>query len=475
MRLVGCIRVSRVAGREGESFISPQQQRDRINAHADAHGHTITGWEQDLDVSGAKVDRPGLEAALQAVERGEADGVAVAKLDRLARSVIGVAKIAERLNDAGGVIVAVDVGLDSSTPVGKMMRNMLAVLAEFELDRIRENWKDASSRAVARGVHAGRIPPFGYVKGDDGRLVADADAAPLVREVFEMRARGEPWKDIARMLDERAARAEGVWPWQTIATMVGRRTYLGEAFTGDTVNASAHEALVDRDLWERAQPSYPRPPSRGGGALLAGIIRCAGCGYTMTRAGDGARGYINYRCRARHAGGVCPEPARISTLRADQFVAERFLRWAADIAGRDSERSAEADRAIATVEDAEAELAAYRDASLVSVIGEQAFREGLELRAARVNEARAHAAQLRRSSVALLGRLDIREEWPRLTDDERRPLLAAGIDAVFVRRAHLAGRAPFEHRVWICMSGEAPADLPGRQLVGLRPFVFPVD
>jgi site-specific DNA recombinase len=474
MRLVGCVRVSRVAGRSGESFISPAQQRDRIEAHAAAHGHRIVGWQEDLDVSGTRMDRPGLEAAILAVEHGEADGLAVAKLDRFGRSIIGIAKGIDRLEKAGGVLVCVDVGLDTSTAPGRLMRNMLAVLAEFELDRIRENWKDASARAIGRGVHISRVPPFGYRRGDDGRLEPDPDTEAALAQIFEMRAAGESWKEIARFLDRAAPREHGVWPWQTVSTIVSRRTYLGEAFQGANVNVAAHEPLVGRDLWERAQPTFPRAPGRAGGMLLAGLIRCASCGYRMSQASDGARGYTNYKCRVRHAAGVCPEPSRISERRADSYVTERFLAWASDIAGRDRELTVASERLIATLEQTEAELAAYRDTTLVSVIGEHAFRQGLELRARRVEDARLGLRQQQRSAVPLIGNRNVSEEWPHLTVAERRELLTAGIDAVFVRRAHLPGRAPFEHRLFICWAGEAPADLPGRTVSGLRPFVFPV-
>src|SRR5262245_17299699 len=108
MRLVGYIRVSRVAGRHGESFISPDVQRERITAAAAAGRHRVIAWETDLDRTGAKLDRPGLEAALARIERGDADGLAVAKLDRFARSLSGALQTIERLRKAGGELVCAE-------------------------------------------------------------------------------------------------------------------------------------------------------------------------------------------------------------------------------------------------------------------------------------------------------------------------------------------------------------------------------
>src|SRR2546423_426245 len=138
MRLIGYVRVSRVGGREGESFISPTVQRERIAAAATAGGHVIADVLEDLDQPGSKYERPAFQDALARVERGEAEGIVVAKLNRFARSVAGAAQALERLESAGGVFVAVDLGMDTSTSAGRLMRNVLMSLAEFELDQIRE-------------------------------------------------------------------------------------------------------------------------------------------------------------------------------------------------------------------------------------------------------------------------------------------------------------------------------------------------
>ncbi|MDQ3858884.1 MAG: recombinase family protein [Actinomycetota bacterium] len=65
--LIGYMRVSRVAGREGDSFISPALQRERIEAHAKAHGHDVISWETDLDQPGSRYQRPGFQRALEAM------------------------------------------------------------------------------------------------------------------------------------------------------------------------------------------------------------------------------------------------------------------------------------------------------------------------------------------------------------------------------------------------------------------------
>ena len=476
MRLVGYVRVSRVAGREGDSFISLAVQRERVEQFAAAQGHAVVSWQEDLDQPGSRYERPGFQAALEGVERGEADGIAVYALDRFARSVSDAAVALRRLEEAGATLVSVRDALDTSTPVGRFARTMMLALAELELERIRENWAVARDRAIGRGVHISRVPPVGYRRGADRRLELDPVAAPVIRELFLRRAAGASWRELCQFLDERLPREEGTWTHQTVASIVRRRAYLGEAYQGSVVNKQAHEPLLSRSEWEAAQSRESGPARRGEGALLAGLIRCSACGYAMSRTADGARGYENYRCRARHAAGVCPTPARISVARADPYVSEAFLAWIEEqrIRAQGSPAGDAIEQAVARVESAEAELVAYRDANLVSVIGQETYRAGLSERQRALDQARAELDEARRSVPALAVQ-DVPTLWPTLSRAERRTLLAAAIDAVVVRRATVRGRAAFADRIGILWRGEAPADLPGRRVKHLRPLLVPDD
>jgi DNA invertase Pin-like site-specific DNA recombinase len=448
MKLLGYVRVSRVAGREGESFISPKEQRERIEAQAKAGGHVLVDVLEDLDQPGSKYDRPNFQLALERVEAGEADGIIVYALDRFARNSTDAGVALRRLDEAGGKLVSVRDNLDTSTPVGRFARDMMLRIAELQLDQIRENWDVVRNRTIARGVHISRVPPLGYQRGDDGRLEPDPTTAPVVRELFRRRAAGVSWRDLCAYLDEAVPR-DGVWPLGTVTSLISRRTYLGEAAAGDVVNRAAHPPLVSHAEWQAAQATTPRPARNGDGALLAGIIVCAGCGRPMTREGSGAKGpWSNYACRKRHATGKCPEPSKVSTRRADALVEEALLGWlhGERIALAATPISEDVKRGEEQLEQAEAELAAYRDAELVSVIGREAYLDGLRVRADAVEAARASLANAQATQTAngLLG-ADLEDTWPDLSVAERRRILAAALDRVEVRR----GRVPVGERVSI--------------------------
>ena len=462
MRLIGYVRVSRVAGREGDSFISPELQRQKISALAAAHDHVVVDWEQDLDQSGGKYDRPGFQAALEAVERGEANGIAVASLDRFARSVTGAADAIRRLDAAGGELLSVRESFDTSNPFGKFARTMMLALAELELDRTRETSRTNAEHTIARGIHICRVAPFGYRKRDDKRLEPDPRTAPVVRELFERSRMREPWSALVAFMDATAPQADGKrWVRQTLHSILSNRVYLGVAYSGSIENPDAHEPIVSRALFEAAQHAGERPALRNNPAMLAGVIRCAGCGKTMTRASDGRRGYVNYVCRRRHADAVCQEPAKISVRRADEHVEAILFEWLErdPVVVESTRADALTEDAVARVEQAESELHAYRDANVVDIVGIASYREGLRARASTLDEARAALRAIQAAADSpLRGVHDLRVVWPDLTGFEKNRLLAAAIQEVRVERAHLPVRAPVGDRITIVWRGLVVAD-----------------
>ena len=107
--------------------------------------------------SGKQTDnRPELLKALDYVREG--DSLVISRLDRMARSVLDLAKIAERLKKKGVALKVLDQSIDTSTSEGKLMFHMLGAFAEFENDIRRERQQDGIAKALANGVRFGRKP-----------------------------------------------------------------------------------------------------------------------------------------------------------------------------------------------------------------------------------------------------------------------------------------------------------------------------
>lgn len=105
--------------------------------------------------SGKQTDnRPELLKALDYVREG--DSIVITRLDRMARSVLDLAKIAEKLKEQGVALKVLDQNIDTSTSEGKLMFHMLSAFAEFENDIRRERQQDGIAKAQAKGVKFGR-------------------------------------------------------------------------------------------------------------------------------------------------------------------------------------------------------------------------------------------------------------------------------------------------------------------------------
>jgi site-specific DNA recombinase len=299
MRLIGYIRVSRVGGRKGDSFISPSDQREAIQGYASSHGHQVVDWYEDLDESGGKASRPQFDRALERVGGGGADGLIVWKLDRFMRSLADALNVIEQLEAAGGELISVVENIDATTSTGRLMRNQFLSFAEYEREQRKEGFARARRNAVGRGVHVASQTPTGYRKREDKRLEPDPVAAPVVAELFRCRAAGEGWSALARYVNESGAigpYGNERWTHGAVQKLIHNRVYLGEAFSGEYVKTGAHKALVAEKVWLAANrkkaPANPGNKKRET-QLLTGLVRCEGCRYVMKadtmRARDGSR------------------------------------------------------------------------------------------------------------------------------------------------------------------------------------------
>ncbi|WP_425416493.1 recombinase family protein [Oricola indica] len=116
------------------------------------------------EISSVATSRPQLDAALDYVRDG--DVFLVAKLDRLARSVADLVTITERLKAKGVALRILNINLDTGTPTGKLMLNLLGSIAEFERELMLERQREGIARAKAEGRYKGRAPTA-RAKSDD--------------------------------------------------------------------------------------------------------------------------------------------------------------------------------------------------------------------------------------------------------------------------------------------------------------------
>jgi site-specific DNA recombinase len=207
--LDGYVRVSKVGGREGEGFISPDVQERAVLEWAERGGVEVAMQPHELNVSGGTMDRPVFNSIIERVRSGRSGGIVVYKTDRFARSLLGALNTLAELGQHGARFAsATEPQLDYTTPAGRAFMQQLFVFAEFTRSSLKESWAVAQRSAIERGIHISPNGYLGYDKGEDGRLVPNGHA-PVVGELFRRRGGGEGWGALAEWLNEVAPRPDG--------------------------------------------------------------------------------------------------------------------------------------------------------------------------------------------------------------------------------------------------------------------------
>ena len=164
-----------------------QNQLRELREIADRHGWIVAAEFTDKGISGAKgrEQRPGLDKMLKAVARREIDVVAAWSVDRLGRSLQDLLGFLGELHAKNVDLYLHQQGLDTSTPAGKALFQMMGVFAEFERAMIRERVRAGLERAKAQGKKLGRR------RNDDPKRAA---------EVRRLRAKGVGIGKVAKTL-----------------------------------------------------------------------------------------------------------------------------------------------------------------------------------------------------------------------------------------------------------------------------------
>jgi DNA invertase Pin-like site-specific DNA recombinase len=210
VKVCGYIRVS--TSEQADSGAGLEAQRAAITAEATRRGWELGCVYEDAGASGKSLSgRPGLLSALEVIESGSAEALVVAKLDRLSRSLLDFAGLMERARTEGWSLVALDLGVDTSTPSGELMANVLATFAQFERRLIGQRTRDALAVKRAQGVRLGRpreVPPA------------------VVRRILELHRSGHRVAEIARMLNCEGVRTprSGRWHPPGVARVLSWQT-----------------------------------------------------------------------------------------------------------------------------------------------------------------------------------------------------------------------------------------------------------
>src|SRR5690625_2897854 len=230
MRVLGRLRLSRST----DESTSIERQREIIEQWSNAQGHTVVGWAEDIDVSGAvdPFDTPQLGEWLN--DRApEWDILCAWKLDRLGRNAIQLNKLFAWCGEHDKTVVSCSESIDLGSWAGRMLASVIAGLAEGELEAIRERQTGSRRKLRESARWPGGKPPYGYLgippgtvdprcsqghvasclchDGPGWTLKIDPEASKVVRRIVDELIDGKPLTRIGRELTSEGYRSPAAY------------------------------------------------------------------------------------------------------------------------------------------------------------------------------------------------------------------------------------------------------------------------
>lgn len=297
-RVLGRVRLSRLT----DESTSAERQRELIEQWSALHDHTVVGWAEDLDISGSvdPFDTPQLGDWLNN-RAPEFDIIACWKLDRLSRNTININGLFAWCIKYGKTVVSVTESIDLGTPHGRLIANVLAFLAEGELEAIRERTRAGRKKVVSLGRWPGGPAPYGFsaVKLDGGgfKLAPRADQVEVIKRIRDLILSGLSMEAVAKRLNDDGVPSPTGKAWRSarLFLMMESKLLLGHSiYKGQTVRDAqggmpvmVSEPILEPDEWDRLQAAIQarRLPSAmkrtQNTSPLYGVIFCKSCGSMM--------------------------------------------------------------------------------------------------------------------------------------------------------------------------------------------------
>jgi len=216
-KVVGYIRVS--TERQAEEGAGLEVQERAIRKFAKDQGFVLVEVLRDEGVSGTleAAKRPGLQAAIKALRAGQASGLIVHRLDRLAR-VLHVQEATFALAwRAGAAVFSVDSGEirqdDPDDPMRTAIRQMMGVFAQLDRSTVTQRLRQGKAVKKAAGAWVGGVPSYG-MRAEDKSLRTDAGEAAAVALIRQLRKGGTSYRDICKALEDGGHRPRRAASWK---------------------------------------------------------------------------------------------------------------------------------------------------------------------------------------------------------------------------------------------------------------------
>jgi DNA invertase Pin-like site-specific DNA recombinase len=265
-----CAVYTRKSSEEGldQDFNSLDAQREACEAYI--RSQAGEGWRlvktayDDGGISGGTMERPALQQLLADIRAKKIDVVAVYKVDRLSRSLMDFLKMMEEFEKLGVSFVSVTQHFNTATSMGRLTVNILLSFAQFEREVTTERIRDKIAASKRKGMWMGGPVPLGY-DVENRKLVVNRFEAKIVKLIYERYLDLGNVRSLQEDLEKRRIRSKmrvsrdgkrsggQAFARGALYTLLANPVYVGEIRHKSEHYDGQHEAILDRDLWQKVQ------------------------------------------------------------------------------------------------------------------------------------------------------------------------------------------------------------------------------
>ena len=276
------------------SFIKSQENMEVLKVYSDP-GFT-----------GANINRPALTKMVQDIKQNKINLVISYKIDRLTRSPKDFYQLIELFEKYNVDFISVTERFDTSTPSGRLLRNIMLTFSQFERELTSERTKDKMLQRAQKGMWNGGIVPVGY-KTVNKKLVIDKKGAETVHDIYESYINNRSIAKIYNNLITDDIKANNGLPLSKsrIYNILRNPIYIGKIKYDGQLLQGNHKPIISEDIFNIAQKIHKKKVRKlrlYKKYSLAGLIKCKECGsymtpcYTNKNKKGNMKRYYYYRC-----------------------------------------------------------------------------------------------------------------------------------------------------------------------------------
>lgn len=346
-KTIRCAVYTRKSTEEGleQEFNSLDAQREASLAYIKSQHHE--GWRairktyDDGGISGATLNRPGVQALLNDIMTGQIDTVVVYKVDRLTRSLADFSKLIELFDQHNVSFISVTQQFNTTSSMGRLTLNVLLSFAQFEREVTGERIRDKIAASKKKGMWMGGLSPIGYDM-QNKKLVINEKEAETVKQIFDLYLRLGNVRLVKSECDRiglktkvrlHGGKIKGGTGFSRghLYSVLNNPLYAGKVKYKDELYDGQHDAIIDPETWEMVQRKLEESAvDRTSNTNQKQVNLLTGFVYDETGQLLKTNYTIKQEKRYRYYVSTCQGGWRIPAQTLEQAVEEIILNWLKD-------------------------------------------------------------------------------------------------------------------------------------------------